>query len=541
MVESTETLISCPFSSQYRIPTSQAWRLLGIFFLYRVVIALLFSGLFFFAVGPSQFGKYNADLYALTSGIYLALTIVAGLLLILRWPSFSVQAQMHLLTDLFGLTLLMHSSGGIQSGIGVLLAVSVAAGGLLVGGRCSLVFAAIATLLILIEQVYSDYVGAFEKTTYTYAGMLGASFFTISLLAHVLTARAEESAAIAARRGVDVDNLQQLNEYVIQHLHSGIIVLDQDHHIRMMNDSSRRLFRLQSSPQNLNDISAELDNQYQDWLTHHVPATVELKIDDSYRLNIQFNNLGHPNNVFNMILVEDLALSNQRVQQSKLASLGRLSASIAHEIRNPLGAISHASQLLAECPDLGDSDLRLTEIIRNHTNRVNTIIQNVLQLSRRSPSQLEDIELGAWLERFLQEFYTEHQVTESAIKLVFEIADPHVRIDQGQLKQILGNLCINAMKYGGNGRDTIQLGIIRDNQRVCVEVRDRGPGISAENIDRIFEPFFTTSTSGTGLGLYISRELAELNQASLEYRPMPEGGSCFRLVLPDAKQAVMEI
>lgn len=541
MADLNETVIPCPLSRQYQFPAHQAWKLLGVFYIYRVIIASLFSGLFFFAVGPSLLGKSQHDLYSLTSVGYLLITFVFGICLVLRKPSFAIQAQLQILTDLLVLTLLMHASGGIESGIGILLAVSVAAGGLLVGGSCSLVFAAVASLLVLSEQIYSDYIGAFEHTAYTYAGMLGASFFTISLLAHTLAVRAEENAAIAARRGVDIANLKQLNEYVIQHLQSAIVVLDKEHNIRMMNDASLRLFNLDSSPKDLAVVSDELFGRYCEWLSTPNRSLVKLMVDGASNINVRFTRLGDSGQTFNMIFLEDLAISNQRVQQSKLASLGRLTASIAHEIRNPLGAISHASQLLAECPTLSEADHRLTTIIRNHTIRVNEIIENILQLSRRTPSQLEDIELDSWLQRFLQEFAAEHQLSAVPFQLDLQQEDAHARIDASHLKQILDNLCANAMKYGASEHGNIIIRTRREHHNLCIEVVDHGSGICKENIQKIFEPFYTTSTSGTGLGLYISRELAELNQAHLEYEPIPDGGSCFRLLVSDAKRTVIGI
>ena len=541
MVNSPETLRPCPFSTQYKISARQAWLLLRIFFIYRFTIACLFSGLFFFEVGPSFLGSADPYLYTLTTSTYLLVTVVQGICLVLKKPLYSIQAQLQIFTDFVGLTLILHGCGGIETGIGMLLAVSVAAAGLLVGGRCALGFAAMASVLILTEQVYSDMTDAFGRTAYTYAGMLGASFFTISLLALVLAERAEENAVIAARQSVDIANLQQLNEYVIQHLQSGIVVLDRQNHVRMMNGAALRLFNLSSQESTLEAISPDLNKHYFDWMLEASSDSTKINLGNGQDINVRFTRLGEKNGTFHMIFLEDRALSNQQVQQSKLASLGRLAASIAHEIRNPLGAISHASQLLAEAPSRSEEDQRLTEIIRNHTKRVNEIIENVLQISRRQPSQTENLELVSWFERFLLEFTSEHQLSTIPFKLKHETDQAHACVDSGHLKQILDNLCNNAMKYGDAGQGENSIEIFRKNNGFRIAVVDSGPGISEENIEKIFEPFFTTSNSGTGLGLYISRELAELNRASLEYEAISGGGSCFSLCLPDAKTTVIDI
>ena len=301
------------------------------------------------------------------------------------------------------------------------------------------------------------------------------------------------------------------------------------------------MFNLSSKESDLEAISPELNKHYFDWLLGKPPDSTKIGVGNGQDINVRFTGLGESNGTFHMIFLEDRALSNQQVQQSKLASLGRLAASIAHEIRNPLGAISHASQLLAEAPSRSEEDQRLTEIIRNHTGRVNEIIENVLQISRRQPSQTENLELVSWLERFLLEFASEHQLNTLPFKLKHETDQAHARVDSGHLKQILDNLCHNAMKYGNAGKGENSIEIFRKNHCFCIAVVDRGPGISAENIEKIFEPFFTTSNSGTGLGLYISRELAELNRASLEYESLSGGGSCFRLCLPDAQTTVIDI
>jgi two-component system sensor histidine kinase PilS (NtrC family) len=241
-----------------------------------------------------------------------------------------------------------------------------------------------------------------------------------------------------------------------------------------------------------------------------------------------------------MLIFEDIALYNQRLQQSKLASLGRLTASIAHEIRNPLSAISHAGQLLSEAPDLDAQELRLTEIIQHHCQRVNSIIEDILKLSRRNPSQKQKIALDQWLPAYLSEQKLNLGPQADCFDLVFKAHGLNACIDSGHLKQILDNLCANALQYGRpeRGRIVLEIGLIQDAP--CIKLIDNGDGIGAEHRQHLFEPFFTTSHQGTGLGLYISRELAELNQAELNYAAYP-GKPCFTLLLANADHAVIEI
>ena len=230
---------------------------------------------------------------------------------------------------------------------------------------------------------------------------------------------------------------------------------------------------------------------------------------------------------------------NARVQQSKLASLGRLSASIAHEIRNPVGAMSHAAQLLAESEALSEDDVRLTEIIQTHSGRVSHIIDNVLQLSRRDSSRPERLVLGEWLRDFAEEFVETLELQEDEFTIDGVPQDLEVRMDRSHLRQVLWNICDNAVKFTSEtGGILVEMhgGQMQGEKRPFVEVVDFGSGVDQATADKIFEPFFTARSGGTGLGLYISRELCELNRATLVYLDRPGGGSIFRIVFSDPKR-----
>jgi two-component system sensor histidine kinase PilS (NtrC family) len=260
--------------------------------------------------------------------------------------------------------------------------------------------------------------------------------------------------------------------------------------------------------------------------------------DDSARITAHLAPLGKGDERSGPILVflEDASIMNARVQQSKLASLGRLSASIAHEIRNPVGAMSHAGQLLAESRALDENDLRLTEIIRTHAERVSHIIDNVLQLSRRESSRPERFLLRPWLEDFAHEFSRTLELQESELSLGEVPADLEVRMDTSHLRQVMWNLCDNAVKYAsetGGILVELQAGRTQRTGQPYLEVLDQGHGVDPATVDKIFEPFFTDRKGGTGLGLYISRELCELNRATLVYQAREPGGSIFRIVFAD--------
>ncbi len=544
MTENTsETIYPCPLSKGYGIPAQQAWLLLKVFLAYRLTLATLFIVLFYTQTDSALRSIHHSPLFTYSSQSYLILSVISGVCIIWRLTRYTVQAQLLIVTDILILTLIMHAYGGISSGIGVLLAVSIASGGLLIGGRCAMFFAALASVAVLCEQLYASYMKSFEITpyAYVYAGMLGASFFTISLLSFVLAKRSEQMLQLANQQEQAISNLEELNQYIIQHLQSGIIITNQQQVIQMANEAAIRLMNLAVLPANLGDISDYLKIGFQAWLADNEQNLLVLHVLNQSDIHIRFMLLPTRYKVFYMIILEDNLLYNQRLQQSKLASLGRLTASIAHEIRNPLSAINHAGQLLSENPDLPAQDVRLTHIIQINAARVNHIIEDILQLSRRKDSRREKLELNVWLDNYLKNFTLEQTLTADTFKLAPTTEPLFVFIDPSHLKQIMDNLCQNALNYGQPERGAIIVQTMMLKQIPCIDVIDNGAGVSRENLRHLFEPFFTTSASGTGLGLYISRELAELNQAQLIYYVTAENKSCFRLCLFNADNTLIEI
>ena len=536
-----ELIYPCPFSKGYGIPRRQAWLLLKVFFLYRFIIASLFVILFYSNHGPSMLGSYDTDLYVVSSLTYFAITNISGICIFWRLTSYTLQAQFLIFTDIILLTLLMHACGGVASGMGILLAVTIASGGLLIGGRCAVLFAAIASLAILAEQIYASQTHAFTDSSFTYTGMLGASFITISILSYVLASRAEQTEILAGQQKLTITKLEELNQYIIQHLQSGIIIADRDGQIGMLNEAALHLLDLLIYPWNLEVISPDLSSAFQSWHIDTRHDQTILYIPDQPEINIHFTLLPTRHEHYYMIILKDNAIYDQHLQQGKLASLGRLTASIAHEIRNPLGAISHAGQLLSECPYLKPQDVRLTEIIQTHSERVNRIIEDILQLSKRKTSNREKIDLVIWTQDYLKKFIFTNSLDRQCFALLIVNKQLSVFIDKNHLEQIMDNLCQNALKYSTSDRQKINLKLSVLQHHPCIEVIDTGPGINPENIGLLFEPFFTTSNTGTGLGLYISQELAELNQAKLSYHLTETNGNCFRLSLSNAERTQIEI
>jgi len=523
--------------------TERVWRPLRYLNLYRILLAALFVSSHFTETNLSQLGNHDPRLFIAVSIIYLALACVASFAIHWRWLKFQPLAYGLVVLDIIALTLLMRTSGGIASGLGMLLVVAIAGNSLLLGGRTSILFAAIASLAVLAEQVYAQ-ISQTLPVNYTQAGILGATLFATAFLAHVLSTRIRESEELAAQRGVDLANLAQLNQHVIQRMQSGIIVVDADGRIRLMNESAWHMLGLPSlggtSSKSLRQISPPLAEQWAAWRNN---ALNEPRIFRSggrgAELLPSMTALGSDEQAGTLIFLEDTARMAKQAQQMKLASLGRLTASIAHEIRNPLGAISHAEQLLAEAVTDNPADRRLLEIIHSNTTRVNDIIENVLQLSRRDRARPEDLPLKPWLEHFIAEFTLSQGCDPADIAISVEPANLTIRMDATQFHQILWNLCQNGLRYGRNhpGQPKLELRASqpRGSSHGVLDIIDHGPGVKPEDVSHIFEPFFTTDTKGSGLGLYIARELCEGNGARLSYLAVPTGGSCFRIEFADIR------
>ena len=522
-------------------PAHQTWRPLRLFNVYRLLISGAFLSYALAGFGIKSIGAYSPALFSLVAITYLAFSIFNMFSIRWRRPEFTTQVYLQVIVDIIAITLFMHASGGVQSGFGMLVIVAVAGGSILLAGKAALSFAAIATLMILAEHIYLQLIDPTISTAYTQAGLLGASFFATALLAHALAKRVRESETLAAKRGVDLANMEQLTQYIIQQMQTGVAVIDNDTRLWQINESARQLLNIPEPKNNppLTEVCPELAYQHRLWLKDDTTSPQRFHTETSATEALpHFAKLGR--DLGTLIFIEDTAAMSQQAQQLKLASLGRLAGSIAHEIRNPLGAISHAGQLLAESNNLDKHDIRLTEIIHTNTQRMNSIIENVLQLGRRDQAHAETIPLKPWLMDFIDEFCRGQNISRNAIKLETDPEDLACEFDPNQLHQILWNLCHNGIRHSqihsGHNRLLLHANNRDDNPTPFLDIIDFGSGVPEDAAEHLFEPFFTTDSKGTGLGLYIAKELAECNHAHLTYLPAETGGSCFRITFADPRR-----
>ncbi len=542
---------SPPTLAMANMPGDLARRVIGLLNLYRLLIPPTLLAIGWITEPNPTVGDVHPRMFLALCVLYFSAGVILVLALRARNTPLRVLVLTHGIVDSIGIALLLYSSGGVVSNLGILLVLPVAATALLADRRDALFIAAAATLAVLTQQVVAQVADGASPVDLPTAGVLGAVIFLVAAAAWPVADRLRQSEALVKRQEVDLANLAQLSQYIVQHLRESILVVDPSDRLRLINESAAQLLGDQVAYPGalLGEVSPRLLALLHSWRrdshSSAVSAGTLVAADGARMIEPHFAPLGGSTPAPVLIFLEDTGALALRVQQSKLAALGRLSASIAHEIRNPVGAISHAGQLLAESSSVSGEDRRLLDIVTRNTVRVSEIISNVLAMSRREATRPERLELADWLAAFRDEFCATMQWPLPRLVVLSVDADHlEVRADPSHLRQILWNLCENAIRHGGSAasgagaEEPIELryGRLRPSARPFLEVGDHGPGVDSKLIDRMFEPFVTGADSGSGLGLFLARQLAETNGATLLFEPRPGGGSLFRLVFTDPQR-----
>jgi two-component system sensor histidine kinase PilS (NtrC family) len=502
------------------------WRSLDYFNLYRLTLALalMFIGLVFgdsvlFHPGASE--RFQGVSYA-----YLVVAALFVLGIRARWPGFQIQLTAHITADIIFVILLMTTSDRLAGGLGLLLVISIASGGLVGSGRLSLLYAAIASIALLLQHGSSILGGSQRLESFFQIGLLCAGYFAIGWLAHALTKRALYSEMLAQQQADELALLNRINALAIENSPDGLLTVRGDGVIRHASPRALALLGA-TAPLNpgvsvLQDYSSELARLAQQLR----PGTTFTLSTPAAQLRVRSIPLATPDNS-RVLVLEDQSQAEQAAQRLKLAALGRLTANIAHEIRNPLSAISHAAQLLQEDTQ-APTQARLTAIIENNAQRLNRLVEEVLTLNRRD--RLNPVRFdAATLTSLIDELRQTEEIPADAV-IVSMPDHVHFQFDPDHLRQILWNLLRNAWRFSRKQANSIRFNARIQSDTLQFEITDDGPGVAAEHRGNLFEPFFTTDAQGTGLGLFLARELAEANHATLAYVPTT-GGACFRLSL----------
>ena len=522
-----------------RLPMSAAgddtaWRTLVVFSAYRVVLALGLSGAYAFLNAFFQLGTLQPGLAVTTLVTYAVASVLLVVPALIREPRISLQVTAAVLVDVLAIVVLMHTSGGIRSGIGVSLLISLAAAGLITRGRLVFFHSAVAAIAILVEQAFQMWRFDAPASDFVQSGLTSMALFATAGLGWTLARYARTSETIAQQRTIDLANMSQINELVIRDMQDGFLVVDPEGTIRQSNPRAVQL--LGPLPQGrrplLAEYSPEIALLMDSWRRGPEVTYAPFRTPrSSSELAVHFVPIGGGETPPTVVFVEDVGRLRAQAQQMKLVALGRLTASIAHEIRNPLSSINHAAELLAETEHAQAGDDRLVTIIRDNVHRLDRIVQEVLYLNRRDRAQPETIEARPFLEQFTADFCANESVPADGVQLEIRTTQ-RMNFDRQHLHQVLWNLLRNAWRHGLKLRGSVRVTLLPAEApgMLALEVADDGKGVAPGLQPHLFEPFFTTEAQGTGLGLYIARELCEGNGARIEYC---EGGpGCrFRVTL----------
>ncbi|MEI7447626.1 MAG: ATP-binding protein [Burkholderiales bacterium] len=455
--------------------------------------------------------------YLIVSGVSLASALWPG-----RLPP-RVLAGVQIAVDLGALLALIHASGGQSAGFAALLLLPNAGAAILVGTRPALVFAAASALALLSMAGLRSIDGNSADSGLLQAALVGATLLATAATVGRLARRLAAQERLAVRRGEDLRNQLAVTQAVIADLPDGVVVLGPRGEPRAINRSARDMLSGGASGGNLPGLlpmraALGLGPSPQPPSSEVVEFVVP--VPDGPERRLRARRLGSPAEVADVVVVlEDLGRLEARAQQLKLASMGRLSASIAHEIRNPLSAIRHANGLLAE--QLGEPRLgRLATIVEDNCRRIDRIIEDVLSISRRGSATPEPIAAEAFVAQVVVELVAQTGADPRRVDCRVPTEAPPLWFDAGNLRQVLLNLLVNGLRHASGERGAVRIDWAPDpGGRWVLTVADDGPGVPASSRVHLFEPFFTTETRGTGLGLYLARELCTANGATIRYRP----------------------
>ncbi len=503
------------------------WRSLDYFNLYRLTLALalVFAGTLF---GSSEFFSEGAsERFLAYAYVYLICAALFVLGIRARWPGFQIQLTAHITADVFFTVLLMSTNAQLAVGLGLMLAVSVASGGLVGSGRLTLLYAAVASIALLLQHTFAWLGGGRGTESFFQVGLLCAGYFAIGWLAHALTERASRSERLAQEQAAKLALLDRINALAVENSPEGLLAINAAGVVKHMTPRALELLGLPpgSSPlgKPLTDcvptLAAALPAQGE-------PGIVREVLLPNARLRMRSIPTAASDDT-RIVMLEDPTQAEQAAQRLKLAALGRLTANIAHEIRNPLAAISQAAQLLRE--DAADtSSARLAGIVENNARRLDRLVEEVLTLNRRDRIRPTHFDV-ATLTTLLDELREAEEIPAAAV-IVDMPGTLHFAFDSDHLRQILWNLLRNAWRHASRRASCLHIQGRTLDGEVQLDLLDDGPGVTPEQRSKLFEPFFTTDAQGTGLGLFLARELAEANHATLNYLP-GSAGACFRLSL----------
>lgn len=511
-------------------------RELHYFTLYRILEAAVLCLVVFSPVGLLIGEPHNPMLARAVALLYLTLAIV--LFLTGRSGRMRPQVLVGMLVDVTAAVLAIHALPGAASGISMMLLFNVGAAALLLPLRLALGAAAVTAMALIGEYLVQAFSVTGAGRPLAELLMFAVTYLAMATLTNLVGRQMRASEALAARRGSQADNLAEINELIIRRMRTGVLLVDGEGEVKLANEASMlQLGGIGDGRRTLAQIAPELAKRLQRWRQDGASDPIPLQLaPDQPEVLPRFAQL-LADDAQALVFLDDTSLVSRRAESLTLATLGRFSASLAHEIRNPLAAISYATQLMEESPDIPEADRRLLAIIYQQTHRMNGIVENVLGMARRERAQPENVELVEFARNFVDDYCNIHPLENDQIEVISPKQPITAMVDRRQLQQVVTALVHNSLVYGRMPGEPARISLrvhTSPTGTPVLDIADRGPGMPESVSHQLFRPFFTTSEHGTGLGLYIARELCLANQATLEHVPVPGGGCCFRIRMSGA-------
>jgi two-component system sensor histidine kinase PilS (NtrC family) len=523
----------------------------------RLVTALLLS-----VVGTLWTGQasqsINKSLGLLT--IVACLTILYALIFRLS-KNILFQARFQLAVDVLLVTWLVWNSNVIQSPYVALYIVIIAVASLFLGPReavvtsvgCAVAFTACALQItgLLSQNDPSRLVGGSVSQTIQWVGLFDVAFFVVGLLSARLAERQSRSDVRLAAATQSLANLRALHERIVASIRSGLVTTDLEGRIFTFNVAAQEITHYPEATIRGQDASILFSD-----LKEHVAQTLSAleKGDNSprfetncltsegmrlrlgYSISPLSTEAGETTGM--VITFQDLtqvrSLEETSRRQDRLAAIGRMAASIAHEIRNPLAAMRGSIQMLRSEMNSDPAQTELMEIILRESDRLNRIITDFLSYARPRSLIQARVDVGDLLHQTFALMRHSPEIGANQ-SIVEELPDDplYIEADEGQLKQVFWNLSRNAlqaMPQGGTLRATLEN---NSNERLRITFTDTGRGMSPEQVEHLFEPFSST-TGGTGLGLSIVYQIIRDHGGTINVRSLVGQGTTITVELPIA-------
>ncbi|MBM4367195.1 MAG: hypothetical protein FJ102_13370 [Deltaproteobacteria bacterium] len=475
-----------------------------------VALAILVSAMVLVATGGWDVRGSTSTFFRLVAGQLLVLVLTT--LWARRNRASAVFIYVQLAVDVAGASLLAAWTGGAGSLLTFLYFPTIAAGAYLLGRNAALAAAGFSTVGLLSVAIWTG-PGAESSLELLYweTGFRVLSYFLVAILAGQLAASLEVA-------GAELRAQRIASETVIERVRAGVLTTDRHDLVVDINPSGRLLVG-EAAGRRLADVFAGA--------MHH-RSWEELRPDGRRWVCSQ---AAMPDGG-RVVVVEDVtelwAMRERAQRDEQFVAVGKLSAGLAHEIRNPLAALSGTLQLIHE-----DRPSREVQVALREAERLNRLVEDFLEAAREPTLRRVPSDVGALVRGCAEAFQSDPRYL-GKVEVEIEADAAHAEVDPDRIRQVVWNLLLNAAQSMPEG-GTISLRVRRaEDGSTGIEVADRGVGIAAEERRRIFDPFYTRRSGGTGLGLALVDQVVRGHGGTIEVSPRDGGGTEFRLFLPAA-------